>query len=191
MIAHPPTLFLGYAGFTIPFALMLGALISGNTGNEWLAACRRWTLASWVFLTVGIVLGAEWAYVELGWGGYWAWDPVENASLLPWLTGTALLHSIIVQQHRSMFRTWNATLAAGTFLLCIFGTYLTRSGIIQSVHSFQPSLIATFFLVFLASARCSVSSLSPPATASFAISPPWRASSPKRASSSSATPCSW
>lgn len=148
MIAHPPTLFIGYAGFTIPFALMIAALICGNM-EKWIGLARRWVLLSWVFLTVGIVLGAQWAYVELGWGGYWAWDPVENASLLPWLTGTALLHSIVVQQHRAMFRGWNVALAAATFLLCIFGTYITRSGVIQSVHAFQPSLIGTFFLRFL------------------------------------------
>lgn len=149
MIAHPPALFLGYAGFTIPFVLMLGALVSGKVDAQWLAVSRRWILASWLFLTIGIVLGAQWAYVELGWGGYWAWDPVENASLLPWLTGTALLHSVMVQQHRNMFRVWNPVLAAVTFLLCIFGTYLTRSGVIESVHAFEKSLIGTFFLFFL------------------------------------------
>ena len=148
MIAHPPTLFLGYAGFTIPFALMIAALICGNL-DKWVGLARRWVLMSWVFLTVGVVLGAQWAYVELGWGGYWAWDPVENASLLPWLTGTALLHSIVIQQQRSMFRGWNVALAAATFILCIFGTYITRSGVIQSVHAFQPSLIGSFFLAFL------------------------------------------
>ncbi len=150
MIAHPPLLFLGYAGYTIPFALLIGALAAGRKDNEWIIATRRWSLISWLFLSIGILLGAQWAYVELGWGGYWAWDPVENASLLPWLTGTALLHSIMVQQHRGMFKKWNAALIAVTFLLCIFGTYLTRSGVIQSVHSFGESLIGTFFLVFLA-----------------------------------------
>jgi cytochrome c-type biogenesis protein CcmF len=149
MIWHPPLLFLGYAGFTIPFALLLGALVAGRKDNEWLLATRRWTLFSWLALSIGILLGAQWAYVELGWGGYWAWDPVENASLLPWLTGTALLHSIMVQQHRGMFKKWNAVLISATFILCIFGTYLTRSGVIQSVHSFGESLIGTFFLVFL------------------------------------------
>lgn len=149
MIAHPPMLFLGYAGFTIPFALLIGALIDGCKDNRWIIATRRWAMVSWLFLSIGILLGAQWAYVELGWGGYWAWDPVENASLLPWLTGTALLHSIMVQQHRGMFKKWNATLIAGTFILCIFGTYLTRSGVIDSVHSFGKSLVGTFFLVFL------------------------------------------
>jgi cytochrome c-type biogenesis protein CcmF len=164
MIAHPPLLFLGYAGFTIPFALTVGVLVAGRGrprpplpggppgrmgDNHWLALIRRWLLASWLFLGAGIVLGAWWAYVELGWGGYWAWDPVENASLLPWLTSTALLHSIMVQQHRGMFKRWNVSLLFLTFLLCIFGTYLTRSGVIDSVHAFGGSLLGAFFLVFL------------------------------------------
>jgi cytochrome c-type biogenesis protein CcmF len=149
MIAHPPTLFVGYAGYTIPFALLIGALVARRRDNEWIASTRRWAMVSWLFLSIGILLGAQWAYVELGWGGYWAWDPVENASLLPWLTGTALLHSIMVQQHRGMFKKWNAALIAGTFILCIFGTYITRSGVIDSVHSFGKSLIGTFFFWFL------------------------------------------
>ncbi|MGE5609529.1 MAG: heme lyase CcmF/NrfE family subunit [Bacillota bacterium] len=149
MIAHPPTLFIGYAGFTIPFALLVGVLITGRLGTDWIARARPWALVSWLFLGVGIALGAQWAYVELGWGGYWAWDPVENASLLPWLTGTALLHSNIGQRQRGMFKRWNAVLVAGTFLLCIFGTYITRSGVVQSVHGFGESLVGTFFLVFL------------------------------------------
>jgi cytochrome c-type biogenesis protein CcmF len=150
MVAHPPMLFLGYAGFTIPFAMAVGALIAGRRDNAWIEGTRRWNLASWLFLSIGILLGAQWAYVELGWGGYWAWDPVENASLLPWLTGTALLHSIMVQKHRGMLKVWNVSLIALTFVLCIFGTYLTRSGVIQSVHSFGQSVIGTFFLTFLA-----------------------------------------
>jgi cytochrome c-type biogenesis protein CcmF len=149
MIAHPPMLFLGYAGYTIPLALLIGALIAGRKDNQWIAGARRWVIASWLFLTVGILLGAQWAYIELGWGGYWAWDPVENASLLPWLTGTALLHSIMAQQHRGIFKKWNASLIALSFLLCIFGTYLTRSGVIQSVHAFGESLIGAFFLGFM------------------------------------------
>jgi cytochrome c-type biogenesis protein CcmF len=149
MIAHPPLLFLGYAGFTFPFAMMVGALVSRRADNGWVAGTRRWVIASWLFLTVGIVLGARWAYVELGWGGYWAWDPVENASLLPWLTGTALLHSIMVQQQRGMLKRWNAVLIAVSFVLCVFGTYLTRSGVVDSVHTFGKSLVGTFFLVFL------------------------------------------
>jgi len=150
MIAHPPLLFLGYAGYTFPFVMLIGALVAGRRDADWLAAVRPWAIISWLFLSIGILLGAQWAYVELGWGGYWAWDPVENASLLPWLTGTALLHSIMVQQHRGMFKKWNAMLIAATFVLCVFGTYLTRSGVIQSVHAFEKSLIGTFFLVFLA-----------------------------------------
>jgi cytochrome c-type biogenesis protein CcmF len=149
MIIHPPLLFLGYAGFTIPMALTVGVLVAGRRDNHWIALIRRWLLVSWLFLGAGIVLGAWWAYVELGWGGYWAWDPVENASLLPWLTSTALLHSIMVQQHRGMFKRWNVSLIFLTFFLCIFGTYLTRSGVIDSVHAFAGSLLGTFFLIFL------------------------------------------
>ncbi|MBL9120840.1 MAG: heme lyase CcmF/NrfE family subunit [Phycisphaerae bacterium] len=152
MIIHPPLLFLGYAGFTMPFAILLGVLIVRPQENRWLASIRRWVLFSWVFLGAGILMGAWWAYIELGWGGYWAWDPVENASLLPWLTSTALLHSMFVQQHRGMFKIWNASLIASTFLLCIFGTYITRSGVIDSVHAFAESLIGVFFLVFLLTA---------------------------------------
>ena len=150
MIAHPPILFLGYAGFTMPFALLIGALVAGRTDNFWIAGTRRWVIASWLFLTAGILLGAQWAYIELGWGGYWAWDPVENASLFPWLSGTALLHSIMAQQHRGIFKKWNASLIVLSFVLCLFGTYLTRSGIIQSVHAFQDSPIGNFFLGFIA-----------------------------------------
>lgn len=149
MIAHPPTLFLGYAGFAVPFALALGALIGGRSDNRWIAPVRRWVIGSWLFLTIGIVLGSWWAYVELGWGGYWAWDPVENASLLPWLTGTALMHSLMIQQRRGMLKVWNAWLVPMTFLLCIFGTYLTRSGIIASVHAFPDSSVGKFFLMML------------------------------------------
>jgi cytochrome c-type biogenesis protein CcmF len=149
MIAHPPMLFLGYAGFTIPFAALVGAMVANRRDSEWLGHIRRWAVASWLMLSIGILLGAQWAYVELGWGGYWAWDPVENASLLPWLTGTALIHSIMVQQHRGMLKLWNAVLTAGTFVLCIFGTYLTRSGVVSSVHSFGESLVGTLFLAFL------------------------------------------
>ena len=149
MIAHPPALFLGYAGCTVPFALVFGALIAGRTGGRWLARARQWVLASWLFLTVGIVLGAEWAYVELGWGGYWAWDPVENASLLPWFTATALMHSLILQQRRGTFKVWNALLAGLSFLLCLFGTFLTRSGVIASVHAYGKSQIGQVFLAVL------------------------------------------
>ncbi|MCC7408202.1 MAG: heme lyase CcmF/NrfE family subunit [Phycisphaeraceae bacterium] len=149
MVAHPPALFLGYAGFTFPFALMLGAMVAGRSDSQWLAALRRWTLASWLFLTIGIILGAQWAYIELGWGGYWAWDPVENASLLPWLTSTALLHSMIAEQQRGALRRWNVALIAANFILCLLGTYLTRSDIVQSVHAFAGSFVATFFLALI------------------------------------------
>ncbi len=149
MIAHPPFLFLGYAGFAVPFAIMLGVLGEGRRDNVWVVSVRRWTLAAWMFLTVGIILGAWWAYIELGWGGYWAWDPVENASLLPWLTATALLHSISVQQQRGMLKRSNVVLIGMNFILCVLATYITRSGIVQSVHSFAGSAVSTFFLVFL------------------------------------------
>jgi cytochrome c-type biogenesis protein CcmF len=149
MVAHPPILFLGYAGFAAPFALLLGSLFAGRSDSAWLREARPWMVYSWIMLTVGIVLGAEWAYVELGWGGYWAWDPVENASILPWFTATALLHSAVLQINRGMFKRWTASLTATSFFLCIFGTYLTRSGVIQSVHGFGESPIGTFFLVFL------------------------------------------
>lgn len=148
MIAHPPILFLGYAGYTIPFAMMVGALIAGRRDNVWVLETRRWVVASWLFLGVGIILGSLWAYYELGWGGYWGWDPVENGSLAPWLVGTALLHSIMVQQQRGMLKVWNAFLYAATFALCIFATILTRGGFVESVHGFGQSLTASFFLVF-------------------------------------------
>ncbi|MGH7718005.1 MAG: heme lyase CcmF/NrfE family subunit [Gemmatimonadaceae bacterium] len=149
MAAHPPNLYLGYIATTIPFAFAIAALISRRLDNEWLGAVRRWALLSWVFLTIGIAIGMWWAYVELGWGGYWAWDPVENASFLPWLTGTAFLHSVMVQEKRGMLRKWNVTLVIATFLLAIFGTFITRSGVISSVHSFAQSSVGYWFLGFL------------------------------------------
>jgi cytochrome c-type biogenesis protein CcmF len=149
MLIHPPLLFLGYAGFAIPFAVLVGVLAVGRTDNRWLSLIRRWVLMSWIFLGAGIIIGGWWAYIELGWGGYWAWDPVENASLLPWLTATALMHSIMVQQRRGTFKFWNASLISLTFILCIFGTYLTRSGIVDSVHTFAGSSLATCFLFFI------------------------------------------
>ncbi len=149
MAIHPPNLYLGYVATTIPFAFAIGALITRRLDAEWLASVRRWALLSWFFLTVGITLGMWWAYVELGWGGYWAWDPVENASLLPWLTGTAFLHSIMVQEKRGMLRKWNVTLVVTTFLLAILGTFITRSGIIESVHAFAQSEVGNWFLGFL------------------------------------------
>jgi cytochrome c-type biogenesis protein CcmF len=146
---HPPMLYLGYVGFTIPFAFAVGALITGRFGEGWLADVRRTTLIAWGFLTVGIVLGAWWSYEVLGWGGYWGWDPVENASLLPWLTGTAFIHSVMVQERRGMLRVWNLSLVLATFCLTILGTFLTRSGVVTSVHSFTQSPIGPWLLTFL------------------------------------------
>jgi cytochrome c-type biogenesis protein CcmF len=148
MAIHPPLLYLGYVATAIPFAFAIAALVTRRLDAEWLGAVRRWSLVSWVFLTLGIVMGMWWAYVELGWGGYWMWDPVENASLLPWLTGTAFLHSIMIQEKRGMLRKWNVTLVVGTFLLSILGTFITRSGVIQSVHSFAQSAIGAWFATF-------------------------------------------
>ena len=150
MAFHPPILYLGYVGFTVPFAFAVAALATGRLGEGWLAATRRWTVAAWGFLTFGIVLGAWWSYETLGWGGYWAWDPVENASLLPWLTGTAYLHSVMVQERRGMLRVWNLSLVIATFSLTILGTFLTRSGVIASVHSFTESGIGPAILGFFA-----------------------------------------
>ena len=149
MAIHPPMLYLGYVATSIPFAFAIAALVTRRLDAEWLGAVRRWALVSWVFLTLGIVLGMWWAYVELGWGGYWMWDPVENASLLPWLTGTAFLHSIMIQEKRGMLRKWNVTLVITTFLLSILGTFITRSGVIQSVHSFAQSNVGHWFAAFL------------------------------------------
>jgi cytochrome c-type biogenesis protein CcmF len=149
MVMHPPMLYLGYISITIPFAFALAALLSRKLDTGWLYAIRKWTILSWLFLSVGIVLGMWWAYVELGWGGYWAWDPVENASFLPWLTMTAFLHSVMIQEKRGMLKRWNMSLVIATFLLSIFGTFITRSGVIASVHSFAQSNVGWFFLVFL------------------------------------------
>jgi len=148
MAIHPPNLYLGYVATSIPFAFAIAALVTRRLDAEWLGIVRRWSLLSWFFLTIGITLGMWWAYVELGWSGYWAWDPVENASLLPWLTGTAFLHSIMIQEKRGMLRKWNVTLVVTTFLLAIFGTFITRSGIIESVHSFAQSPVGTWFATF-------------------------------------------
>jgi cytochrome c-type biogenesis protein CcmF len=148
MAIHPPNLYLGYVATAIPFAFAIGALATRRLDAEWLGLVRRWSLLSWFFLTIGITLGMWWAYVELGWSGYWAWDPVENASLLPWLTGTAFLHSIMIQEKRGMLRKWNVVLVVTTFLLAIFGTFITRSGIIESVHSFAQSPVGTWFATF-------------------------------------------
>ena len=150
MAIHPPMLYLGYVGFTVPFAFAIAALATGRLGEGWLVATRRWTLIAWGFLSAGIVLGAWWSYEVLGWGGYWAWDPVENASFLPWLTGTAFLHSVMVQERRGMLRVWNLSLVCATFALTILGTFLTRSGVLDSVHAFSESLIGPFLLGFFA-----------------------------------------
>ena len=152
MVFHPPMLYLGYISITIPFAFAMAALLSRRLDVDWLVAIRKWTLLSWLFLSVGICLGMWWAYVELGWGGYWAWDPVENASLLPWLTMTAFLHSVMIQEKRGMLKKWNLALIIGSWLLSIFGTFITRSGVISSVHSFTQSNVGYFFLFFLIAA---------------------------------------
>src|SRR5437867_3888859 len=159
MVFHPPMLYLGYISITIPFAFAMAALISKRLDADWLVAIRKWTLLSWLFLSVGICLVMWWASVELGWGGYWAWDPVENASLLPWLTMTAFLHSVMIQEKRGMLKKWNLALIIGSWLLSIFGTFITRSGVISSVHSFTQSNVGYFFLFFLIAA----------AVASFAV----------------------
>ena len=150
MAVHPPILYLGYVGFSVPFAFAIAALVTGRVGEGWLLATRRWTLVAWGFLTVGILLGAWWSYEVLGWGGYWAWDPVENASFLPWLTATAFIHSVLVQERRGMLRVWNLALLCATFSLTILGTFLTRSGVLDSVHSFTESPIGPWLLGFFA-----------------------------------------
>lgn len=147
---HPPLLYLGYVGMAVPFSFAIGALLSGKVDEEWIRTTRRWTVTPWAFLSLGIVAGAWWSYEVLGWGGYWAWDPVENASFLPWLTSTAFLHSMMVQERRGMLKTWNLTLVIGTFLLTLFGTFLTRSGVLDSVHAFTEGYIGPLFLGFIA-----------------------------------------
>ena len=149
MVFHPPMLYLGYISITIPFAFAIAALLSKKLDAEWLVAVRKWTLVSWLFLSIGLLIGMWWAYVELGWGGYWAWDPVENAALLPWLVMTAFLHSVMIQEKRGMLKKWNLALILGAWLLSIFGTFITRSGVIASVHSFTQSSVGYFFLGFL------------------------------------------
>jgi cytochrome c-type biogenesis protein CcmF len=149
MMIHPPSLYLGYVGCSVPFAFAIAALASGRLGDVWIRTTRRWTLFAWFFLTVGNVLGGRWAYEELGWGGYWAWDPVENAALMPWLACTAFLHSVMIQEKKNMLKMWNMTLVLLTFSLTIFGTFLTRSGVVSSVHSFTQSGLGPFFIGFL------------------------------------------
>jgi cytochrome c-type biogenesis protein CcmF len=150
MVIHPPMLYLGYVGFTVPFAFAMGSLITKQPGDAWIHTTRRWTIVTWLFQSAGILLGQGWAYAVLGWGGYWAWDPVENASLLPWITATAFLHSVMIQEKKGMMKVWNMVLISGTFFLCIFGTFLTRSGVVSSVHAFAQSPIGKYFVIFLA-----------------------------------------
>lgn len=150
MFIHPLTLYVGYVGFAIPFAFAIAALVTKKLDDTWIRETRRWTLFAWLFLGVGIIYGAQWAYVELGWGGYWGWDPVENASLMPWLIGTAFLHSVMVQEKKGMLKIWNVGLIIATFLMSIFGTFLTRSGVLSSVHAFNDTTLGTWFLIFLA-----------------------------------------
>src|SRR6266850_2162286 len=150
MITHPVALYLGFTGFTVPFAFAMAALAAGRVGDTWLVLTRRWTIVAWYFLSLGLLIGGWWSYHVLGWGGYWAWDPVENAAFMPWLTATAFLHSVMIQERRHMLKLWNLALIFLTFGLTLFGTFLTRSGIIGSVHSFTQGSIGIFFLVFLA-----------------------------------------
>src|SRR3954471_1862187 len=151
MVTHPPSLYTGLVGMAIPYAFAMGALISGHLDDAWIAAVRRWTLISWFFLSMGLTLGMLWAYEELGWGGFWAWDPVENAAAVPWFTATAFFHSIMIQERRGMMKVWNFTLIILTFLLTIVGTFLTRSGVVQSVHAFgEDKKLAMMFMIFMA-----------------------------------------
>ena len=150
MQIHPPMLYLGYVGLSVPFAFAMAALATGKLDTAWITSVRRWTILSWIFLGAGILLGGKWAYETLGWGGYWAWDPVENAAFMPWLVATAFLHSVMVQERRGMLKVWNMVLVILTFSLCLFGTFLTRSGIIASVHAFGESTLGPFFLAFIA-----------------------------------------
>src|SRR5690242_10379561 len=150
MVIHPPMLYLGYVGFIAPFAFAIASLATKQPGDEWIKTTRRWTLVTWMFQTTGVLLGMGWAYAVLGWGGYWGWDPVENASLLPWITATAFLHSVMMQEKKGMMKVWNVVLVSATFFLCIFGTTLTRVGLVQSVHAFAQSSLSAYFTSFLA-----------------------------------------
>src|SRR5580693_7918350 len=150
MVIHPPMLYLGYVGFAVPFAFAMASLISKAPGDSWIHTTRRWTIVTWLFQGTGIMLGSAWAYHVLGWGGYWMWDPVENASLLPWLAGTAFLHSVMMQEKKGMMKVWNMVLISTTFFLCILGTAMTRGGLVQSVHAFARSDIGKYFVTFMA-----------------------------------------
>jgi cytochrome c-type biogenesis protein CcmF len=152
MVIHPPNLYLGFVGYAVPFAFAIGALVTGRLDTRWIRSVRRWTLVPWLFNGIGVLLGGQWAYVELGWGGYWAWDPVENASLMPWLTATAFLHSVMIQEKKGMLKVWNMSLVILTYAMSIFGTFLTRSGVISSVHAFAESSLGIYFLLYLAGA---------------------------------------
>jgi cytochrome c-type biogenesis protein CcmF len=149
MAIHPPALYLGYVGFIVPFAFAFASLVTKQPGEAWIATTRRWTLITWGFQSIGVMLGQGWAYAVLGWGGYWGWDPVENASLLPWITATAFLHSVMMQEKKGMMKVWNMVLISSTFFLCIFGTFLTRSGVVSSVHAFAQSSLGSWFLGYL------------------------------------------
>jgi cytochrome c-type biogenesis protein CcmF len=149
MVIHPPVLYLGYVSLAVPFAFAMAALATGRLDTEWITSVRRWTILAWLCLGIGILLGARWAYEELGWGGYWAWDPVENAAFIPWLTATAFLHSVMVQERRGMLKVWNMALVSLTFTLALFGTFLTRSGVLSSIHAFGESTLGPYFLAFI------------------------------------------
>ncbi len=149
MVIHPPILYMGFIGFVVPFAFAMAALMTKQLGDAWIRTTRRWTLVPWLFLGTGLMLGGKWAYVVLGWGGYWGWDPVENSSLMPWLTGTAFLHSVIVQERKGMLKVWNVLLVVVTYLLGVFGTFITRSGVVSSVHAFADSQLGKYFLVYM------------------------------------------
>jgi cytochrome c-type biogenesis protein CcmF len=149
MVIHPPMLYLGFVSFVIPYAFGFAALITGRKDDRWIRLTRRWTLVAWMFLSIGLILGSRWAYDVLGWGGYWAWDPVENAAFMPWLSGTAFLHSVMIQEKRGLFKRWNMILVILTYSLVIFGTFLTRSGVLSSVHAFAQSAIGPMFFMFI------------------------------------------
>src|SRR3954465_9688407 len=157
MMFHPPMLYSGYVGFAIPFAFMVGALVTRRTNADWIRSTRRFALIAWTFLGTGVLLGALWSYTELGWGGYWAWDPVENAAIMPWLTSTAFLHSVMVQEKRGMLKVWNASLIAATFVLSLLGTFLVRSGVLSPIHAFGASTLGTPFLIFIG--LCAIGSI--------------------------------